>query len=161
MLPLDPADVEENRQGRLSAAQRAALEASVRSFNIAGFLMLSVFWTFLVCSATLPNTHSAAQAVTIIVVLVGLFLALYFWLRRALQRRALVNIAKYSVANITGCLQRARRSQYGPMYYVSFGGETLGAHLDLIKPHKKELEERPHRVYYIAPLGRVLFIEPA
>lgn len=161
MVPLQPADIEENRQGRLSAAQRAALEAEVRSFNVVAFATLTLFWIFFVCSATIPNTHSIPKAVTIIAVFVGLFVALYVWLRKTLMRRALVNIAKYRVANETGRLQHARRSKYGPMYYVSFGGEILGAHLDLIKPNKKELEERPHRVYYIAPLGRVLFIDPA
>jgi hypothetical protein len=160
MVPLEPADIEENREGRLSAAQRAALEAEVRGFNVVGWLTLTGLWTFFVCAATIPNTHSVARAITIIVVFVGLLLALCVWLRRVLARRALANIAKYRVASETGQLQYARRSQYGPRYYVSFGGETLAAPLDMIKPHRKELEARPHRVYYIAPLGRVLFIEP-
>ena len=161
MIPAGPADLADNREGRLSPAQRAAYEAMFRRARSRGWILLAMAVTFVVASAIVPNVHHRVLGLAVAAGVDAVLIALVVWGWRRLGDRALRRLRDDRVEHVVGVLTHVRRSQYGRSYYVRFGERTLGAPVDLIAPIRGEPEQRPHRVYFLAGTEDVIAIEPA
>ena len=156
----DPADIAENRQGRLSQAQIAAYDRELRGTRRWGWVVPFVFVTFIAASAILTNSH-APVAIAAFVAVEAAAVLLLLALMRWIARRARSNVLGDGVECSIGRLSQFRRSAYRAHCYVSFGdSRVLGAPLEAIAPIRERLEQHPHRVYFLSRLGTIVALEP-
>lgn len=154
-------DMEANRQGRLTDAQKASLKAGALRRGRHTAIGLCLFFTFFIVTGTITNTHSVVKASVIIAALELLFVGSTLSLNRKVRRLVLAEIDEGKVASLTGKLEGRHRSRYARTYYLTFAGKTLFADVGQIDPVRTTLEQVSHHVYYLPRSQRVLGFEPA
>lgn len=155
-IPFEPADLAQNREGRISSAQRNALALTIRGAQYTMWIPWFVIASLVLVAANMMTLRDStgwfAGAILDAIALVIMIIAV-----RVVTRRRLAQLDQDTVESMVSTLQEARQIGLAT-YAVRFGGRSMIAGRSVIETNRAELQERPQRVFFLAKSNRVIGI---